>query len=54
MNKVEYTKTTLYTVFNKVIFKKIEIYNERYKEDISDDTPPITITEDYKKAEFNI
>lgn len=53
MNKLEYTKTTLYQVFNQIIFKKIEIYNERYKEDISDDTPPISISEDYKKAEFD-
>lgn len=39
-------------MFNRILFKKVEIYNERYKEDIEDDTPPISVSEEYKKAEF--
>lgn len=54
MNKVNYTKTTIFTFCGLNILKRTEYYNETNFEDIEDDTPPIQVTEDYKKSEFDI
>lgn len=54
MNKVNYKETTIYTFLGFDILKTTKFYNETNEEDIEDDTPPIQITEDYKKSEFDL
>lgn len=54
MNKVNYKETTVCTFLGFDILRITKFYNEISDEDVEDDTPPIQITEDYKKSEFDI
>lgn len=51
MDKLDYIKTTEYKLFNFVIFKKTENYNEIFKENA--DQIEILVRLDYYNREFN-
>nr|DAK00253.1 MAG TPA: hypothetical protein [Bacteriophage sp.] len=54
MNKLIYQKNKNFCLFGKVIFKTSETYQEWFQENVSEETPPIQITQDYYNKEFNI
>lgn len=52
MNKVEFSKTKIYSILGIDILKTKEFYTERSYNDLENDTPPIIISEEYASKEF--
>lgn len=54
MNRLEFSKTTIYKILGLNLISKNEFYSEKFCPNLEDDTPPIVISKEYADKEFKI